>query len=278
LGIKDLEIILDSKKGNKRSQAAIEYIITYSWAILIIGLVVAFIFFYLVIPKTIVPPSCSFDIAMSCSDLVIGTNIITHSTTIALLLSNQQTYPIENPQLAVNVNGTNSTLVNCLPNYVLAGGVMLCQKTLPLSTTLGAFVGGQMYLNASYCGFVSGTPTPSSCSSIPQQTYPGKFSSHAEAILGNSITVYASSNAPVSSALPNTNYSVYGTVDLLGYPLKGATVNFTENTNTVRFGPEFVITNSTGTAQAYIASNSAVTVTFVAHFAGYSASNTIHFT
>ncbi|MCL5442685.1 MAG: hypothetical protein M1603_03325, partial [Candidatus Marsarchaeota archaeon] len=52
---------LKGRRGEE-SQSAMEYMITYSWAILIIAVAVALLYLYLVAPRVIVSSQCSFKI------------------------------------------------------------------------------------------------------------------------------------------------------------------------------------------------------------------------
>ena len=46
-----------SKKLGK-GQSALEYLITYGWAILIIAVVVSLLYFFVAVPSSVVPNSC----------------------------------------------------------------------------------------------------------------------------------------------------------------------------------------------------------------------------
>ncbi len=266
---------IDSRKS-VRGQAALEYLITYSWAILLLVMLVSFLYFYVVVPKAITPSSCNFAIGLYCDDIILGSNLTTHATTLALLLTNEQPYPIENPFIFANVNGTNTSYSRCNPQFVAAGGEITCELPLNTQTRLGDFMGGRLYINASYCGFAQNQTSPLECSAVPFETYVGQFSSHAQAQvkLGTSINLTGSN---IGSVPVNTSVTLYATVDLMGYPLKGATVNFTENSTTSKLSQRFVTTNPSGVAEDFITSTSPLTVNVIAEYAGYNASYLINF-
>ncbi len=260
-----------------RSQSALEYLITYSWAILLIAIFVTFLYLYVALPKSVTPSTCSFALGFYCDDIILGTNLTTHTTALALMLTNTQPDPVENPAIFVNFNGTNSSQAPCYPKYILAGGDIICEIKVPISTKLGGFLGGSLFLNATYCGFAENATSPSSCSSAAPQIFAGQFSSHAQSELRPSVTIGLNGSNDGKPVLVNTSVTMYATVDLLGYPLRGATVNFTENSTLPVLSPGFSDANPSGVAESFISSNAPLTVNVTAHFAGYNASYTIQF-
>ncbi|MDE1833218.1 MAG: hypothetical protein KGH58_02250, partial [Candidatus Micrarchaeota archaeon] len=77
-----------------KAQSAMEYLTTYGWAILIVGIVTAILYLYSTTPTTVVPTSCIFVTGAYCNAIVVGANPVTHATTVALFLTNSQPYPI----------------------------------------------------------------------------------------------------------------------------------------------------------------------------------------
>ncbi len=58
----------------KSAQAAMEFLMTYGWAILVVLVVIgALAYFGVLSPSTLLPEKCSFPVSVSCSDHVIGT-------------------------------------------------------------------------------------------------------------------------------------------------------------------------------------------------------------
>jgi len=73
----------DLKRANKgKSQSALEYLITYGWAILIIAVVISLLYLYVAVPKVIVPSTCSFLTGAVCQDMIFGTDTTTHATVV----------------------------------------------------------------------------------------------------------------------------------------------------------------------------------------------------
>src|SRR5574337_881936 len=123
-----------SRRGNK-AQSAMEYLVTYGWAILIIAIVVSLLYLYVIVPSTVVPSSCSFVSGAYCNNIIVGTNLQTHVTKLAVFLTNTQQYPLANPALVVRTGSINSTPYACSPTFVLAGGSVVCTVTLPVQTS-----------------------------------------------------------------------------------------------------------------------------------------------
>ena len=72
-----------SLKSSRRAQAAMEFLMTYGWAILVVLIVIgALACFGVLSPSTILPEKCTFPVSVTCADFSVG------STTITLSLVN----------------------------------------------------------------------------------------------------------------------------------------------------------------------------------------------
>jgi len=270
---------------DKSGQSAMEYLMTYGWAVLLIAVISSLLYLYITVPHVIVPTTCNFISGAYCNDLVVGSNATTHVSMLAVFLTNTQSYPILNPKLFINVNGVNTSAQACKPNYVLPGGAIICQVQLPVQEALGAFVSGKIYLNASYCGLVSNY-TPQGCASAPRQTYIGSFTSHTAPLVSTTSSITLRAGNSTQSAISSVKDPLYATVKLLGYPTTGATVNFTatfvaNSTNAVppySISPPITTTNTTGVALSYIYGSKVAKINVTAGYAGYTNTTTINFT
>ena len=272
--------------GRYRGQSALEYLITYGWALLLVAIVASFLYLYVIAPSAIVPSQCSFASGMQCNDLVLGMNSTTRASELAIYATNAQPYPIENPMLYVNINGANTTAVPCKPNYVLAGGSMICEVPLSQKVSFNQLVAGNLYINALYCG-LTGATTPTSCSASPSEVYSGKFNAHVQPLVSTNSTITLSAVNTTNPGNPanNAKDQLMAAVKLLGYPLTGATVNFTarfqNNTNAVppySFSSQYATTGPNGVASDYVWGTTVGKVIVEATYAGISASVTINFT
>ncbi|MGC8652203.1 MAG: hypothetical protein ACP5UH_03060, partial [Candidatus Micrarchaeia archaeon] len=254
-------------RQGKRAQSAMEYLVTYGWAILLVSIVIALLYLYVIVPKVVVPASCNFVSGAYCNDLVLGTNTITHATELAVFLTNTQPYPMQNPQLYVKVNNITSTLGKCSPNFVLPGGAIICNMTVPVSTSLGMFISGSIYLNATYCGLAPNYTVTHSCANAPRQTYSGSFNAHAAPLVSTTSKISITA-ANATNPANNAKDRLTATVDMLGYPLKGASVNFTENSTAYSLQPNLTTTNTNGQALSYIWGTAIGNVKVSADYAG----------
>ncbi|MGC9011320.1 MAG: Ig-like domain-containing protein, partial [Candidatus Micrarchaeia archaeon] len=226
-------------------QSVVEYLITYVWAIALAIIIVTILYSFLISPSIILPSSCSFSYGAYCQDMVLGSNASTSK--VALLLTNTQQYPILNPQVSINISNIGLSTGKCTPSFVLPGGAIICNVTLPMKAiSMGTLVSGKLYLSAIPCP--SGNAT--ACSSSQRQTYVGSFNSHSSPLLVStpvSITISAK-NYTNSVGIPDL---LIATVKLLGYPIEGATVNFTAN-KTAKISPNPLTTDSFGIASSYL--------------------------
>lgn len=266
-----------AKSTTKKAQSAMEYLVTYSWAILIITIVVAILYFYYSIPTQIVSNSCTFVNGAYCTDFIIGTNTATHNTTLGFFLTNLQSYPLVNPKMYAHVGNSNSIAYDCSPHVVLPGGSMICVVNVSTSTSIGSFLSGSLYLNATNCGLsASSYLATHNCSKAVNQTYTGSFVGHAAGLVStkSSITLTASNyTQSANGALDQLN----ATVTLLGYPLNGGTVNFTVNNTAFSVSPNMTNTNVKGVAVSDLSGNSAGGVLVTASYAGLSSSIVVKF-
>ena len=61
----------------KRAQAAMEFLMTYGWAILVVLIVIgALAYFGVLSPSTLLPEKCTFPVSLSCLDHSVGSNYI----------------------------------------------------------------------------------------------------------------------------------------------------------------------------------------------------------
>ncbi|MDE1857407.1 MAG: hypothetical protein KGH98_05025, partial [Candidatus Micrarchaeota archaeon] len=263
-------------EGEVRLQSALEYLLTYGWAILLVAIVSVLLYAYINSPGQIAPSSCNFVDGAYCNDLVIGTNVTTHQTVVAFYLTNIQKYPLESPVIYANLNGTNSTSNACKPNFVLAGGSIICILTLPQKTSIGDLVSGNLYLKARYCGLVAIPTSSTSCKSAPEQVYLGGFIGHAQPEINPNVTVSVTANT-LRPPANNQKDALFVHVKLLGYPLEAATVSLTTNKTGYTIAPNPVRTNTTGISLSYINSTVVGNVIVTANYSGTLGNITLDF-
>ncbi|MGC8670035.1 MAG: InlB B-repeat-containing protein [Candidatus Micrarchaeia archaeon] len=266
-----------SKEHGIRAQSGLEYLLTYGWALLIISIVVVLLYLYVMVPSHIIQSYCNFVDGAYCNDMIVGTNLSSHATEVAVFLSNIQKYPIVNPKLNIKIDNVSTGAYNCSPNFVLPGGSIICAVPLSIKTDLGTLVTGSMYLNALYCGLSKNYSINHNCSSAPEQVYSGYFNAHAVPLVSPNASISLSA-VNYTNAANNAKDPLIATVKMLGYPLKGATVYFNESNTIYSLSPNNTETNAEGQALSYVWGMAKGNLTVYASYAGIKSNNvTIHF-
>ncbi len=270
---------ISRKKG--KGQSALEYLITYGWAILIIAVVVSLLYFFVAVPSSVVPNSCSFTSGVDCQDMEFGSNSINSS--VSILLNNKEDYAIKDPKLTVNYSNVNYTS-SCYPNYVLPGGSIVCIVKGLKYSPINNYVHGSLYLNSSDCSLAQNS---TSCANAPKQLDLGTFAAHTALVVkpNVSIKLTAESQSPdYNNNWPDNGSSdeLVANVSFLGYPLSGSTVNFSvvsSSNTTPTISPKYSSTNSKGVAISYISDTGLSKVIVNASFGNYTSNQvTVNFT
>ncbi len=249
--------------ASKRAQSAMEYFMTYVWAIILVLILVSIMYLFIARVTAIPPTQCSFSSGAYCEDMLFGSN--TTASKVAIFLTNMQQYPILNPQLSINASNVGVSTASCSPNFVLPGGAIICYISIPnKAVSLGSLVNGQLYLKATPCP----SGNASSCSTATPQTYSGSFTSHSTPILATtpiSIVLSVKNSTEVTS-VPD---QLVATVKMLGYPVSSASVDFVvlQGQNST-INPAVVASGANGEAVSYVSSMQPGTVSVYATFGG----------
>ena len=84
----------------KRGQAALEFLMTYAWAILVVIIIIgALAYFGVLNPDTLVPDKCTFSTGLACKDFAYTYNEGANTGTITLRLTNGLGQTIQISQL-----------------------------------------------------------------------------------------------------------------------------------------------------------------------------------
>ncbi|MGC9157284.1 MAG: hypothetical protein ACP5GD_03830, partial [Candidatus Micrarchaeia archaeon] len=196
----------------EKAQSAMEYLLTYSWAILIIAIIISLLLYFTLAPFYIAPNSCTFVRGVYCKGMIFASNAL--STKVGMFLSNLQSYPLLNPTVSLNVSGV-AYAGTCLPSFVLPGGAIICNVTLPQKAlALGALESGKIYLSAIPCP--SGNATL--CKTSAPQTYLGGFTAHVSPLFSSTTATISLSVLNTSQAANGAKDPLVATVKMLGYP------------------------------------------------------------
>ncbi len=263
--------------GNKpvRAQGAIEYLITYSWAILLIVAVIGLLYFYILIPMSIPPNTCTFITGVQCNNYYVGVNPSTPNViSVGLMVSNPQYYPIKDPVMTVSINNNNYTS-NCTPQYINPGASFVCLTSIPNS--FGKNLKTNVYIEDYNCGLSKYGEFNGTCGDPPQQIYKGVLdyaltAPSPQGFTGISITPeYASVKANGMRDAINVSF-LFG-----GSKTEGITLNLSTNNGIARLDTGSAFTGSSGTATDYISSTTVGNVVITTTYLGYSANAIITF-
>ncbi|MGC9190512.1 MAG: Kelch repeat-containing protein [Candidatus Micrarchaeia archaeon] len=260
-----------------KAQSAIEFVVSYSWAILIIAVVVVFAYLFYSMPNSIAPSSCSFESGLFCNDVILATNSVTHVTKLIVLFTNTQPYAITNSSIYSSIDGKNTTSSVCSPSYAAPGAQVFCTVQLPLNASFNEFESGSIYINASYCGVEGGYSSIGKCSIVQPEVYSGTFAAHAqyfnfEKPLLN-ITLKVPPNATIES-----NVTAIAEMSFDGVPMRDAILDFSTNSSYSSVNPSLATTNQTGYAKVTLIGYAPVEQKVSVKFYNYTINSTINFT
>ncbi len=256
-----------------KAQAAIDFLTTYGFAILIIAIVLSLILYYMSGVQSSIPSTCTISFGAYCNELLAGTTP-SGASGIAFVFTNEQKYPIANPSIEVNVSGYGlSGTASCNTDYVLPGGIIICTFESTQSFRAGSGISGSMILSYVLCP----NGNAETCTS-PEQEYKGTFNTEA--------TTFAS-NVPIGITLSSKNLTfikqeriiqLNSSVYLFGVSVPGATVSFSSSQSFARLNSSIGTTSVSGIYSHLAVNDSAQGCVIVtSSFAGRSASLPICF-
>ncbi|MEM3202010.1 MAG: hypothetical protein QW774_02705 [Candidatus Micrarchaeaceae archaeon] len=159
----------------RKAQSSIEFLTTYGFLFIILGIVISVLVFTISIPTTVLPSQCVAYSGPSCSALLFYTNISNSYSVITMLISNGQSMPINVSSVTVIIRSTKSVGV-CTPNLIQPGQEAVCEIPIAGASHPGSFIQGFYSINATYCSQpISKISAGCSASSSPI-TYGGSFS------------------------------------------------------------------------------------------------------
>ena len=242
-----------------KAQAAIEFLTTYGWAIMILMIVLAFAFYLLSSQATIVSTICTINSGFKCTEFLIESNTI--SSTALFFLNNIQQYPVKGTTVTANISSVGTITAKCSPNFVLPGGDMICTSLLSQTFSNTLSIGGKISVNSTVCTDIS---NPISCNKKYPINYTGTLYTRVVGYAPQQCSISVSSNTENPGI--NIPYLVYATVKINNNPIPGATVNFSSTSSSLKISPSFINTKTNGTATTYVTSTSTGSNTITATF------------
>ncbi|MFH1399821.1 MAG: hypothetical protein ABIG95_06980 [Candidatus Woesearchaeota archaeon] len=119
----------------RKAQAAMEFLMTYGWAILVVLVVIgALAYFGVLNPQRLLPPRCTFPTGLTCRDYVVHEN----SSNMIISLSNAMGKSIN--IVSVIANGTAGNNIHC--NAGAYADVIVNGKNFDATLTCTGFYAG----------------------------------------------------------------------------------------------------------------------------------------
>ncbi len=214
-----------------KQQSALEFIITYSWALIIIALFVASVFVLsgYKAPSYYLSSSCYITSLLECEQSILTYNAIA-PLKFALVFKNALGTAMLIPQNGINVTVTNIGLAstnnyvgNCYPTFVPSGAEALCNIDIPggIKPGVGTQVTIPFTLNYKLC---SG-PDSKICNGASYKT----TGTATQLVAPSSITIY-------SLAMNSSTGGAYIVVSGISYPVN-STAFFVSNKYTIYAKP-----------------------------------------
>ena len=253
-----------------KAQSALEFLVSYAWALILIAVVLGIFIYFISLPKTIVPTGCSFSYGIDCRGLIIGSNSVT--TQIGLIVVNSQAYDLIGPtNVIINVSGYGITTLQCIPSNVPSGSATLCSGSMSEIISPGSGISGTITMNSQVCL----TGTAENCAAERVTSYIGNFTGYSQtytkSIPVNIVLYESSSGIAVPNPVVLTAY-----VSMMGLPAESTSVQF--STNSPQYSsvsPEYSLTNIDGNASSTFSATVGGVYLVTASFAGFTSSNVI---
>ncbi|MDE1845663.1 MAG: hypothetical protein KGH53_00040 [Candidatus Micrarchaeota archaeon] len=161
-------------------QSSIEFLTTYSFLFLLIGIIISFLFFFATAPRSVIPGQCTSLTGLSCASVIDYVNRSLGYSLLTFSFSNSQPVPVNILSMQVLINTANSFSSGCIPNVVYPGGSFTCIGAMAQTPAVGTTVSGFYTINTLYCN--SGVSSlQNNCTAGSAIQYSGSFSTTATA-------------------------------------------------------------------------------------------------
>ncbi len=147
----------------KRSQTALEFLTTYELVFIIIAVILALLYVFINVPKTLLPTQCSFFSGFSCGDLIYTINQTHHTgSTLVVVASDTEPGIVNISNFSASIAGIKSSNGYCAPNSIVDGQELYCLANFAYTPTIGSLYTGSFNINANYC-----VGSPSQINNVP---------------------------------------------------------------------------------------------------------------
>ncbi len=133
-----------------RSQSSIEFLSTYTFLFVLIGVVLSVILYITVAPSVSVPSQCAAFSGPTCSFIALYANSSAGYSSATFSIINSQSVPINITNTIVTIKGATGVGA-CTPSFLYPGQGSSCTTPLSVVLNAGYLVQGFYTLNAQYC-------------------------------------------------------------------------------------------------------------------------------
>jgi hypothetical protein len=183
-----------------RSQSSLEFLTTYSFLFIILGIVMSIIVFLSMAPGTFLPSQCNAFSGPTCNFVALTSNSAAGYSLVTISVTNSQSVPI-------NITSMNTTIKSalspgaCTPTFLYPGEEATCVSPVNSIYGLTSLVEGYYTLNAQYCN--SGISSLSGGNCIFEKVvYSGSFSIEPTTITPVVFSVVASQGPMTLNLIP----------------------------------------------------------------------------
>lgn len=186
-----------------RAQAAIEFLTTYGFMFIILGLMLTIIAGIALSTKASIPQQCNTVTGFNCEYVLYYSNTVGPNSIITFSLSNEQSVPI-------SITGFNVTVKNytahgsCSVSYLYPGNLTACTAQFPYIVPSGGGIDGTYVIDAQYCNSPAAELQKTTCTYTPV-AYSGSFSTSSSALTTTSSSTSTSSITSTSSTSTSTS-------------------------------------------------------------------------
>jgi hypothetical protein len=133
-----------------KAQSSIEFLTTYSFLFIMLGVLASLLFYFASIPRNIIPSSCSSFSGLSCSLASYYANSTAGYSIFTFAFGNSGDVPIEISNISVDVRSFTYTGY-CSPTFLYPGMYAICVAGSNNVYNLGSIIQGFYKVNAYAC-------------------------------------------------------------------------------------------------------------------------------
>ncbi len=133
-----------------KGQSAIEFLSTYAFLFIILGIVISILFYFATVPKATLPMQCSSFGGPNCNYIQYYTNTTAGYGYVLMSITNSQSAPINITNVTVEISNSKGVGV-CNPSFLYPGQESTCLIPFSHPYAPQLTVRGFYSINAKYC-------------------------------------------------------------------------------------------------------------------------------